>query len=82
MFTLSRLLSVWVNQYSVLHPNVPFGGVRQSGVGRELGPNGIENYLETKVRRVSTFVSKFIIDERIVGLGCSPLFRPAAQLAI
>jgi aldehyde dehydrogenase (NAD+) len=27
---------------------VPFGGYKQSGLGREGGPEGLEEYLETK----------------------------------
>lgn len=26
---------VWVNQYNILHNNVPFGGKKQSGIGTE-----------------------------------------------
>lgn len=37
--------AVWVNQYNVLSNAVPFGGVRQSGIGRELGLAGIKEYL-------------------------------------
>jgi len=40
--------SVWVNCYAAVVPQVPFGGYKQSGSGRELGENGIELYLETK----------------------------------
>jgi aldehyde dehydrogenase (NAD+) len=29
-------------------PNAPFGGIKQSGVGRELAVYGIESYLEPK----------------------------------
>ena len=29
-------------------PNVPFGGYRQSGIGREMGVAGFEEYLEIK----------------------------------
>ncbi|MFT4614841.1 MAG: aldehyde dehydrogenase (NAD+) [Bacteroidia bacterium] len=29
-------------------PDAPFGGYKQSGVGREMGPEGFEEYLETK----------------------------------
>ena len=38
---------IGINQY-VLEPNGPFGGFKASGVGRELGPEGFENFLETK----------------------------------
>lgn len=30
------------------NPLAPFGGYKQSGVGRELGPHGLEEYLQTK----------------------------------
>lgn len=39
--------SVGVNHY-VLPMNAPFGGVKQSGLGREQGPEGLAAYLETK----------------------------------
>jgi succinate-semialdehyde dehydrogenase/glutarate-semialdehyde dehydrogenase len=39
---------VGLNQGMVSNPAAPFGGVRQSGFGREGGPEGIEEYLETK----------------------------------
>ena len=29
--------TVWVNQYNKLNYQVPFGGYKQSGIGRELG---------------------------------------------
>jgi len=32
----------------LLSPTVPFGGFKQSGLGRELGRQGLESYLETK----------------------------------
>lgn len=37
-----------VNQPYTMDPAAPFGGVRASGIGRELGPEGIEAYLESK----------------------------------
>jgi aldehyde dehydrogenase (NAD+) len=40
--------TVWVNTVQVLSPTVPFGGFKQSGIGRELGFEGLEGYLETK----------------------------------
>ena len=39
---------VGVNQGVVSNPAAPFGGVKQSGFGREGGSEGIEEYLETK----------------------------------
>ena len=39
---------VGLNQGIVSNAGAPFGGVKQSGIGREGGPEGIEEYLETK----------------------------------
>jgi len=39
---------VGINQGIVSNPAAPFGGVKQSGLGREGGVEGIEEYLETK----------------------------------
>jgi succinate-semialdehyde dehydrogenase/glutarate-semialdehyde dehydrogenase len=39
---------VGLNQGLVSNPAAPFGGIKQSGFGREGGPDGIEEYLETK----------------------------------
>ena len=39
---------VGLNQGMVSNPAAPFGGVKQSGVGREGGPEGIAEYLEIK----------------------------------
>jgi succinate-semialdehyde dehydrogenase / glutarate-semialdehyde dehydrogenase len=39
---------VGLNQGTVSNPAAPFGGIKQSGFGREGGPEGIEEYLETK----------------------------------
>jgi phenylacetaldehyde dehydrogenase len=32
----------------MLDPSVPFGGYRQSGIGRDLGKPALDSYLETK----------------------------------
>ncbi|KAI5474405.1 aldehyde dehydrogenase, mitochondrial [Pseudohyphozyma bogoriensis] len=40
--------TVWVNQYGILHSSVPFGGYKQSGIGRELGAHGLNEYTITK----------------------------------
>jgi succinate-semialdehyde dehydrogenase/glutarate-semialdehyde dehydrogenase len=39
---------VGLNQGLVSNASAPFGGIKQSGFGREGGPEGIEEYLETK----------------------------------
>jgi len=39
---------VWVNHMQPTYVEAPWGGYKQSGFGRELGPFGIEEYLETK----------------------------------
>ncbi|ODU02973.1 MAG: carnitine dehydratase [Pseudonocardia sp. SCN 72-86] len=43
-----RAGSVWVNSYRMLTYNVPFGGYKSSGLGRENGIDAVREYLETK----------------------------------
>ncbi|MEP7247439.1 MAG: aldehyde dehydrogenase family protein [Gammaproteobacteria bacterium] len=43
-----RAGTVWVNTHNVLDLAVPFGGVRQSGVGHELGEAAIEHHTHLK----------------------------------
>lgn len=43
-----RTGTVNVNGGSFYAPDAPFGGYKQSGIGREMGPEGFEEYLETK----------------------------------
>jgi (Z)-2-((N-methylformamido)methylene)-5-hydroxybutyrolactone dehydrogenase len=40
--------TVWVNAYRVVAPHVPFGGVGQSGIGRENGIDAVKDFTETK----------------------------------
>jgi len=40
--------SVWVNCYDATMPQTPFGGFKMSGQGRELGEDGLHEYLEVK----------------------------------
>ncbi|MBM95986.1 MAG: aldehyde dehydrogenase [Oceanospirillaceae bacterium] len=40
--------SIWVNCHSILDPALPFGGFKQSGLGREMGHEAIEHYTEVK----------------------------------
>ena len=37
-----------VNGAAFFSPDAPFGGYKQSGVGREMGPEGFEEYLQSK----------------------------------
>jgi len=39
---------VWVNHMQPTYVEAPWGGYKQSGFGRELGPTGIDEYLESK----------------------------------
>lgn len=39
---------VWINEYHLLNPGMPFGGYKQSGIGREMGEEGLKAYLEVK----------------------------------
>ena len=43
-----RAGTVWVNDYHLINPRYPFGGYKQSGIGRELGEEGLLAYFETK----------------------------------
>jgi len=40
--------TVWINDYHPYLPQAEWGGFKQSGVGRELGPSGLHEYLEAK----------------------------------
>jgi betaine-aldehyde dehydrogenase len=43
-----KLGTVWVNDFHPYYPQAPWGGYKQSGSGRELGREGLHEYLETK----------------------------------
>lgn len=43
-----RAGTVYVNCYDVFDSNTPFGGYKDSGIGRELGEAGLKNYMEQK----------------------------------
>lgn len=43
-----RAGTVWVNEYHLVSEKAPFGGYKQSGMGRELGPESIYAYTEVK----------------------------------
>jgi len=43
-----RAGTVWINCYDVLESQTPFGGFKESGMGRELGEYGLQAYTEVK----------------------------------
>ncbi|MFS8203473.1 aldehyde dehydrogenase family protein [Streptomyces sp. CWNU-52B] len=43
-----RIGTVWINDYHPYVPQAEWGGYKQSGFGRELGPAGLAEYRETK----------------------------------
>ena len=40
--------SVWINAYNCFDSSSPFGGYKQSGFGREMGPHALESYTQVK----------------------------------
>ena len=43
-----RAGTVWINDHHLINCVAPFGGYKQSGIGRELGPYGLDEYTELK----------------------------------
>jgi aldehyde dehydrogenase (NAD+) len=50
-----RVGTVWINAYRIVNYDVPFGGVKMSGYGRENGMEGLREYLQTKSVWVELF---------------------------
>jgi hypothetical protein len=50
---------VWINSSNDSDVRIPFGGVKQSGIGRELGEAGLEAYTNKKVRSSSHFQGRY-----------------------
>ncbi|GMG45088.1 unnamed protein product [Ambrosiozyma monospora] len=44
--------SVWINTYNDFHQNMPFGGYKQSGIGREMGAEALDNFTQPKAVRI------------------------------
>lgn len=53
-----RTGTVWINDYHLLNANAPFGGYKQSGVGRELGSWGLREFQQTKYIHVDQSPTK------------------------
>jgi aldehyde dehydrogenase (NAD+) len=43
-----RAGTVWINNYNLINYQAPFGGFKESGIGRELGSYALENYTQVK----------------------------------
>jgi acyl-CoA reductase-like NAD-dependent aldehyde dehydrogenase len=43
-----RAGTVWVNTYQMVYPSVSYGGVKQSGHGRNLGEQSLDDFTQTK----------------------------------
>lgn len=41
--------TVWINKHSELAPNIPFGGAKESGIGVEMGEEGLEEFTQLQV---------------------------------
>ena len=44
--------TVWINAHGGASADIPFGGFKESGVGRALGALGIKSYLEARVTHI------------------------------
>ena len=41
--------TVWINKHADLQPHLPFGGAKLSGVGSELGEEGLKEFTQVQV---------------------------------
>jgi acyl-CoA reductase-like NAD-dependent aldehyde dehydrogenase len=41
--------TIWINQHADLNPAIPFGGSKQSGIGTELGQDGLAEFTQLKI---------------------------------
>ncbi len=60
-----RAGTVWINEWHLISEKAPFGGYKQSGVGREFGVDGLREYAELKhihIDEVGTREKKFWYD--------------------
>lgn len=70
-----RTGTVWINEYHLISEKAPFGGYKQSGLGRELGEHSLDEYTEVKhihVDEVGERSKKFWYDAVV-----SPSAQPA-----
>ena len=50
-----RTGTVWINDYHLISPERPFGGYKQSGIGREMGEAGLDDRLARAVGPMGAF---------------------------
>jgi acyl-CoA reductase-like NAD-dependent aldehyde dehydrogenase len=43
--------TVWINEHLIVYPESPWGGFKQSGIGKELSPHAVDEY--TRLKHVS-----------------------------
>ena len=76
-----RAGTVWVNEYHLISEKAPFGGFKQSGLGRELGEDALAPYTETKhihVDEIKDRAKKFWYDA-VISQPASPTASETAS---
>lgn len=69
-----RAGTIWVNEYHLINEKAPFGGYKQSGIGRELGEDALDEYTEIKhihIDEIRERAKKFWYDA-VVGAAPQP----------
>ena len=67
LYVANRLKAgtIWVNSYNVISYHMPFGGFKESGHGRELGAEVLNNYTEVKSVRIGQISSGIGVHKRV-----------------
>jgi succinate-semialdehyde dehydrogenase / glutarate-semialdehyde dehydrogenase len=67
--------AVWINTFSNTAPELPFGGVKHSGYGRELSELGIKEFVNQKL----TFLCPTLLQKEWILRILSLCYRPTRQ---
>ncbi|MGW4844388.1 aldehyde dehydrogenase family protein [Nocardia brasiliensis] len=62
--------TVWINDWHMVNVAYPFGGYKQSGIGRELGPRALDEYTEEKFIHIDLARTA---DKKVYGLVVPPV---------